>query len=265
MNLSVRHIGALTLGLVGLALAGCLPTGTSSLDEEKEPHFVEGKSHVTAMDYTGAIDCFEQSLEVNPKSAAAHFELALIYYQKEADPAAAIYHCEQYLKLRPGADNTDTVKQLIMNCKQELARTVSLGPVTEKQQRELEKLVEENKQLSDENKRLNEEIARWRAYFAGRGPAGPTNPQVAGSAAGTAFAAATTRQPASGLASGSPTNTGRQAPTVSGARTHTIKPGETPTMIARKYGVKLEALMAANPGLDPRRLRPGQTLSLPAP
>lgn len=36
-------------------------------------------------------------------------------------------------------------------------------------------------------------------------------------------------------------------------------------MIARKYGVKVEALMAANPGLDPRRLRVGQTLAIPAP
>ena len=34
-------------------------------------------------------------------------------------------------------------------------------------------------------------------------------------------------------------------------------------MIARKYGVKVEALMAANPGLDPRRLRVGQTLTIP--
>ena len=42
-------------------------------------------------------------------------------------------------------------------------------------------------------------------------------------------------------------------------------PGETPTAIARKYGVKVSALMAANPRLDERRLQPGQTLNIPAP
>jgi LysM repeat protein len=31
------------------------------------------------------------------------------------------------------------------------------------------------------------------------------------------------------------------------------------------YGVKLEALMAANPKVEPRRLQVGQTLNIPAP
>jgi LysM repeat protein len=43
-----------------------------------------------------------------------------------------------------------------------------------------------------------------------------------------------------------------------------VKTGETPSLIARKYGVKLEALMAANPNLDPHRLRVGQTLKIPS-
>jgi LysM repeat protein len=33
--------------------------------------------------------------------------------------------------------------------------------------------------------------------------------------------------------------------------------------IARKYGVKLDDLLRANPGLDAKRLRPGKTLNLP--
>jgi LysM repeat protein len=36
-------------------------------------------------------------------------------------------------------------------------------------------------------------------------------------------------------------------------------------MIARRYGVKLDALMAANPKLDPRRLQIGQAVIIPAP
>jgi LysM repeat protein len=47
-------------------------------------------------------------------------------------------------------------------------------------------------------------------------------------------------------------------------RTHTVKAGETPTVIARKYGVKVDALMAANPRLEPRHLKVGQTLNIPA-
>jgi len=46
-------------------------------------------------------------------------------------------------------------------------------------------------------------------------------------------------------------------------RNHIVQPRETLGAIARRYGVKLEALIAANPGLNPRRLRPGQKLILP--
>ena len=57
-----------------------------------------GENRVNAMDYQGAVDAFEQSLEVNPHSAAAHFELACLFDEKISDPAAAIYHYQQYLK-----------------------------------------------------------------------------------------------------------------------------------------------------------------------
>ena len=123
--------GALLLS-AALALSSCLPLAQSSSDEEKEPHFMAGKSLVNAMDYRGAVEAFEKALEANPHSAAAHFELGWLFDQKETDPAGAIYHYESYLRLRPGADNAGLVQQRILYCKQGLARTVSLGPVTEK-------------------------------------------------------------------------------------------------------------------------------------
>lgn len=45
---------------------------------------------------------------------------------------------------------------------------------------------------------------------------------------------------------------------------HTIAPGDTPAKIARKYGISLEQLRAANPTMDDRRLRIGQKLQIPA-
>jgi len=54
-----------------MAAGGCSPSESSSQDEEKEPHFVLGKSRVNAMDYAGAVEAFTESLEVNPRSAAA--------------------------------------------------------------------------------------------------------------------------------------------------------------------------------------------------
>jgi len=47
-------------------------------------------------------------------------------------------------------------------------------------------------------------------------------------------------------------------------RTHTVAAGETAVRIARRYGVSLDALLAANPGLEPRRMRVGQVLNIPS-
>src|ERR1700744_857025 len=94
-RLSVILLAAMSLGLV----AGCAPSDQSQADEEKEPHFVLGNNRFNAMDYPGAIDAFQQSLEVNPRSAQAHYRLAQLYDTKVPDPAAAIYHYQEYLRL----------------------------------------------------------------------------------------------------------------------------------------------------------------------
>src|SRR5437899_2558938 len=97
--------------LTGIFFGGCLPSGRGQLDEEKEPHFLAGKSRVSQMDYKGAIESFEKALEVNPRSAAAHFELGWLFDKNDAAPATAIYHYDHYLALRPNADNAEIVKQ----------------------------------------------------------------------------------------------------------------------------------------------------------
>ena len=222
-----------------------------------------GKSRASTLDYEGAIESFDKALEVNPHSAAAHFELACLFDEKVADPAAAIYHYQNYLKLRPEAGNADVVNQRIMVCKTELARNVSFGPLTERQQRELEQAVEDNKKLAAQVKQLTEDLDKWRAYGARLQAA--TN-----SAASANF----TPRPAALLASSTGltpnVSSGTAAPLKSAGsgpsstnRTHIIKAGETAILIARKYGVKSDALLAANPGVDPKRLRVGQSLVIP--
>jgi len=44
---------------------------------------------------------------------------------------------------------------------------------------------------------------------------------------------------------------------------HVVRKGESPYKIARSYGVGLRSLMRENPGVNPRRLRPGQVLLVP--
>src|SRR5215467_15767095 len=114
-----KRLFGLILLAGSLAITGCTLTDVSQGDEEKEPHFLEGKARVNSLDYAGAIESFEKALEVNPKSASAHFELGCLCDQREADPAAAIYHYDRYLRLRPQAENAEIVRTRILGCKQE--------------------------------------------------------------------------------------------------------------------------------------------------
>src|SRR5688500_5961699 len=103
--------GCLTRSLCGtgliLILAGCSPDPAARVDDEKNKYFQIGKSLVNSLDYPGAVKAFEKALETNPHSAAAHFELGVLYYQQVQDYAAAIYHFEKYLQLVPQAPHAD--------------------------------------------------------------------------------------------------------------------------------------------------------------
>ena len=248
---SVGRFRTALLLLAGCMLGGCLPSAPG--DEEKEPYFLAGKGRVNTMDFKGAIESFEKAVEVNPKSAPAHFELGWLYDQKEPDPAAAIYHYERYLKLLPNSAKEDMVKTRVLACKQQLAQSVSLGPVTERQTRELE-------QLAEETKRLREECANWHAYALRLQAL--TNQSAATLPVARATQPPVSAQPAPADSAIPVRPTATPAAT---SRTHIVKAGESPILIARKYGVKLEALKAANPKLDPRRLQVGQALIIPPP
>ena len=263
MSLWFRLVSGACVVWLAVALSGCTPSGRSQLSEEKEPHFVLGKSRVNAMDFQGAIEAFEQSLEANPHSATAHFELGWLYDEKTSDPAAAIYHYQQYLKLNPNADNADVIKPRISRCKQQLAADVLPLPSAPAAQQQLEKLFEQNRQLQDE-------VGKWRAYYASQLAAAKTN-----STPTPVYRAPqptvnpTPVQPAQNVsttpAAGGTERTVSPGSTAAAPRKHMVVAGETAMAISRKYGVKLSALQTANPGVNLSRINTGQALNLPSP
>jgi LysM repeat protein len=252
---------------LAVALVGCVPNDPSQMDEEKEPHFVLGRSRVNALDYAGAIEAFQESLEANPHSAAAHFQLACLFDTKISDSAAAIYHYQEYLRLNPRADNAEVVRQRIYSCKQQLAADVMPLPSTPATVKQIEDLTEKNRRLqADMDKLRTDYIALQAAASARPAPTSYTPDDVSAPEPATATAP--------GAGAGTTTAGGRTVKTstprppvvsrpVVRSRTHTVAPGETLAGIARKYGVSLSALQAANPGISPRKLKSGQTLNIP--
>ncbi|MEK7686341.1 MAG: LysM peptidoglycan-binding domain-containing protein [Verrucomicrobiota bacterium] len=248
---------------IGCWLCGCFPVTENALDEQKDPHFLAGKARLNSLDYKGAIDCFEKALEVNPRSASAHFELGVLYEQKENDYPAAIYHYEKHLRLRPNSDLADVVRQHVAACKLEVAKTVSFGVVTREVQRDLDRLAAENVVLRQQVETLKTQLAQ-RASTPINAPA--TVPAPAGTNTLAQQNIPVTRPAPPKVEQETPAAPAAKAPLPTPAsRTHVVKSGDNPSIIARKYGITLNALMAANPGLDARKLKIGQVLTIPAP
>lgn len=84
-------------------------------------------------------------------------------------------------------------------------------------------------------------------------------PAPGGSSPSPSPAPASTAPPGTQPTAGS----GTPAPGAPGGRTYTVKPGDTPSTIARQFNISTEALMAANKIADARSLPVGQTLTIP--
>ena len=242
------------LAAVLVTANGCLPSDSAQMDEEKEPHYVLGKSRVNAQDYTAAIEAFQEALEANPRSGAAHFQLACIYDSKQPDPAAAIYHFQEYLRLNPQAGNIDVIRQRIYTCKQALAADTMPLPSSPAAQKQLDSLMQQKVQLQQEVDRLTDQIRQWNAYYAAQ--------QLAAARAQAGTPVNPAGQPGGGGNAGTP-GAGRPVAPVAPLRTYKVLPGETYAKIARKYNCSQASLEASNPGVNPRKLRAGQVLNLP--
>ena len=274
---ALRYYAALTF--LVCVIAGCVPSGDEHIDEKNDADYLRGRALVGSQDFKGAIDEFEKSLEVNPRSAAAHFELAWLCEEKTKDYAAAIYHYQKHLALQPGSEYADKAKDRIQVCKRELAKAEFAPPSTLSLQREIDRLSGENlilrQQADSLHKKLDAALAAEQAA------------QIQVAQAQAAAQAAQARQ----IADDNPraTQTSEVIPgpdpiprpagaqrmfsnsasllsnpvVLNRGRTHIVKSGETMASIAVQHGVKQRALLSANPKADPRHLKVGQTLVIP--
>ena len=251
--------------LLWLAVAGCVPGADSRGDEQKEPHYLMGQKLAAQLDYQGAVDAYEKALQVNPRSASAHFELALLCEDKDkaGDPAAAIYHFQRFLKLCSRSDNRiDAVGQHIISCKVELAKGVAaLAPLSPSAQNNLEKILLENRDLKAQLVKMQEEYSAAHLQMPTNLPSRdlPPNPPPPRTAREISASAENSHAASASL----PLPPANRTPVPATARTHTIKSGETLAAIARQHGISLAALQAANPRAEPTRLHVGATLNIP--
>jgi LysM repeat protein len=178
--------------------------------------------------------------------------------QNEWRYVLALYHYYRAYELRPNAYPADNAKVRIQACRQELAKTESVAPIYPAMQRDLERLKEENLQLRKQVDYLQSQmLARSNAS----NETASANTHTLSTTRDVADASRTTREtaPVGDHTTASASNSGS-----ANVRKHTVREKETLAAIARSYHVRLDSLRAVNPSVDPKRLRPGQTLNVPA-
>lgn len=249
--------------LCGLICAGCWEYGDRSQDEQQDLYFRKGTKQLTSLDYNGAAESFEKALEVNPRNASAHFQLFALYEERIKDSAAAIYHGRKFLQLRSNSPYAETVRARIPGCIQDLAKSQQLGPVTPALLRDLERVKEENKKLHMTIGDLTQQLV-----LATSRP--PALTVVATNALVTDLTPVSDKVKREPKVTPAPSHSSSLSPTtnraaiISPPKTHKVKSGETLALIARRYGVRQSAILSANPGLDARRLKAGQSIRIPA-
>lgn len=231
-------------------LSSCTPLAETEANEQKNPHFITGKTFASNMDWDRAIGAFEDALTTNPKNASAHWELGLLYEKRKNDFAAAIYHYKQHLKLRPTSNVASIAEQHINSCTIDLAKSVAsvLNPQASAQFVSLNAQID---QLRQENTQLRSQLS---AIAARPTPAANPPPR--------SFTNVT--RPREGGEPTPPTPGPTPTPTEQ-FKDYVIKLGDNPSKIALANGLgkNWKLLMEANPGLSETKLRPGKTIRIP--
>ncbi|MGB1743379.1 MAG: LysM peptidoglycan-binding domain-containing protein [Limisphaerales bacterium] len=257
--------------LVVLA-TGCGPVSGSSVSHEDDPDFARGKNRLARKDLAGAILSFEQAIANNPANAAAHFELALIFYSpssgEKTDYVAACYHFNRHIALQPDSKHADNIDGFVKVCKKEIAKDIAMAPIPPSEINAIHSLRTQLAKANAENSSLKGQVEMMRgrlnqvgsetANIAVATPEPPlpgTLPPVPGAGA---------RSPSAGI----PTRPSYPSATPAGnsGRTHKLQQGENLYAVARRFGIPFAQLKAANPRLmrNSRDLKPGVTVYIPA-
>lgn len=263
-----------TLLACGL-LTGCDLWHRTNPDERREANFMAAYNYSLQGSYEEAAAAYYRALEANPNNATAHLDLGFLYQDKLHDYVLSIYHfrrCQQIKRRRHDRDAEDpTIENAVRQAQIQLAIQFASAFGHQQTQTQVDDLKRRNAELEATIKELkmhlgqaaqNQETGNGSAADPSAGSPGVVSrpqPNPVG-----AVTAKETKVPTTPKDSGSRTPpTSRSESTATTPKVHVVKSGETLALIARKYGLNVQQLQSANRSVDPRRLKPGQSLVIP--
>jgi LysM repeat protein len=280
MTMCSASIRGLGLALTVLLPAGCIPPPGSGDQTQAERYYDAGKSRMNRQDFSGALAAYEQALQADPHMAKAHFDLALLFDRDLNSPVKALYHYVRVLELDPAFPGADLVSNRLAAIKFQIAsdsipRVPSplLDKEIDRLQAEVKALQEANQKLTLANNELNQRLVS----------AQQPQPQLQTPLRSVPQTLSAHPVRATDAVSENPTRPVEQSPVSSddgrgvlraevnpvtrvpsaSGQEHVIQPRQTLYGVSRQYGVTIDELIAANPGLSARNFPAGKTIKIP--
>lgn len=258
-----RRCALLPLIWIPLLWCACSPDLFQSPDEDRDRNFQKARDATRLGDYQGAAEYYRRAVESNPRSASVHLGYASLCEGPLQQYADAVYHYQQYLRLRPDDPKADDIRRRVTNCTERLATSVPLVVRSETIARDLEAVRRENQSLRVQITNLLGHVHYWSNAVQRLAQVGDLGPLGDAPRDGLPYDDDPPRSPSDrGGRSPSLDRDGSRSPPAS-ARSHRVQSGDTLHRISRQYGVSLDALRRANPRINERRLLPGTYVRIP--
>ena len=224
--------------LLALLLVGCDDSprnGAASLDVE-DPDFKQGQIFQKQGETRRALECFLKVIDSRKNAAESHLEAGRMYLDLGSDPLPAIYHFNQYIRLKPGSPQASMVRQMIRTAEKQYMKQLPGQPLEPDAAGSVD-VNQRLRALQMENDKLKKELS---AYTRER----PSDPAPA-------------------VNQTAPVTTA-----VGSGKTYTVVAGDNPTRISVKIfgnGSRANDILRANQAKvpNPQALKPGMVLVIP--
>ncbi len=246
-----RALLALTL----LLLVGCddaLSSRPRTLETE-DPEYRQGQIYQKQGETRKALECFLKVIDNHKGAAEAHLEAGRMYSDLN-DPLPAIYHYNQYVRLKPNSEQKEIVKQMIKTAEKQFMAQLPGRPM-EPDAIGSADVNDRIRKLSAENDKLKREIADL------------TRNQKSGDSSHVAISTNNPATPATNNPNNlaTPANNGadKKAPKF---KTYVVAKGDTLSSISQSaYGTRNRAndIMRANKLPSATALQIGMKLEIP--
>lgn len=238
-----------------LAFVGCDGDAASAIrtPELEDSEFRQGMTYEKQREPRKALESFLKVIDARKGASESHLEAGRMYLDLQ-DPLPAIYHFNQYLRLKPNSEQSAIVRQMVKTAEKMFIQQLPGRPLEPSAAGSVDQTALIRK-LQNDNAKLMLEVSELSRGV--RNPEPKNDPRTPGVAAipdkGTPAVP--------GVVPGN----NRKAPAFA---TYVVVPGDTLTKVSNKaYGTPARANDIFNANRDkmtsPSNLKPGMTLTIP--